>query len=55
MIVLKLYYPILLLQNTKKDIIVVVQNCPKQRFSLKEEEGKTFIKACQGHSIKVYI
>ncbi|KAL7643394.1 UNVERIFIED_CONTAM: hypothetical protein RMT77_005376 [Armadillidium vulgare] len=39
-------------RNTKKDIIVVVQNCPKQRFSLKEEEGKTFIKACQGHSIK---
>ncbi|KAK4317607.1 hypothetical protein Pmani_011314 [Petrolisthes manimaculis] len=31
----------------------VVANCPKQRFSLKEEDGQFFIKANQGHSFQV--
>ncbi|XP_063860693.1 uncharacterized protein LOC135101050 [Scylla paramamosain] len=31
----------------------LVNNCPKQRFALKEEEGLLYIKANQGHSLKV--
>ena len=41
------------LKCTLSDIEKVVQESDKQRFQLKEEEGRHFIRAVQGHTIRL--
>ena len=36
----------------ERDVIAVVDNCPKQRFELVTRDGVLFIRARQGHSIE---
>ena len=46
---------LIFLQFTIDRVKNLVDNCPKQRFALKEEGGVLFIRANQGHSIEVCI
>ena len=38
--------------SSLEDFQGIVANCPKQRFGIKQEAGRWFIRANQGHSIK---
>jgi len=44
--------PIAKLECTKEEVTAVVRDSDKQRFSLEEMEGRMWIRANQGHSIK---